>query len=120
MKLKIRELREEFGMTQAALASRLNNVQRNVSNWENGVSEPDCATIVMISNIFHVTIDELFGAEEDVLRPIPKSDRRIINAISKLSEKQKGCLLKFLESMLLQEEDEPASQTWVPRSSSLK
>ncbi len=46
MKLKIRELREEYQLTQKELAQKISNVQRNVSNWENGTSEPDCETIL--------------------------------------------------------------------------
>lgn len=63
MQLKIRELREENGLTQKKLAEMLGNAQRNVSNWENGTSEPDCETIVKLADIFGVTIDELFGRE---------------------------------------------------------
>ncbi|WP_438848029.1 helix-turn-helix transcriptional regulator [Anaerocaecibacter muris] len=63
MKLKIKELREECRMTQKELAQRIENVQRNVSNWENGTSEPDCDTILRLAEIFDVSIDELFGRE---------------------------------------------------------
>ena len=59
MKLKIKELREEFGMTQKELANKLSNTQRNISNWENGVSEPDCETILKIADLFEVSLDEL-------------------------------------------------------------
>ncbi len=63
MKLRIKELREEYQMTQKELAQKISNVQRNVSNWENGTSEPDCQTILMIAEMFDVSIDELFGRE---------------------------------------------------------
>lgn len=61
MKLRIKELREEYSLTQKELAQKLSNVQRNVSNWENGASEPDCETILKIAELFGVSIDELFG-----------------------------------------------------------
>lgn len=64
MVLKIKQLREENGMTQKELADRVGNVQRNVSNWEIGASEPDCETIVRLAEVFGVTLDELFGREE--------------------------------------------------------
>ncbi|MBQ7913830.1 MAG: helix-turn-helix transcriptional regulator, partial [Clostridia bacterium] len=63
MKLRIKELREELQLTQKELAEKIGNVQRNISNWESGASEPDCETILKLSEIFDVTIDELFGRE---------------------------------------------------------
>ncbi len=63
MTLRIREYREELQLSQSELAKRISNVQRNVSNWENGISEPDCATILKLAEIFEITIDELFGRE---------------------------------------------------------
>ena len=41
MIIRIKELREEFGLTQKELAAKIGNVQRNISHWENGSSEPD-------------------------------------------------------------------------------
>lgn len=63
MRLRIKELREEHKMTQKELALKLNNAQRNVSNWESGASEPDCETILELAELFDVSIDELFGRE---------------------------------------------------------
>ena len=63
MTLRIREYREELQLSQSELAKRISNVQRNVSNWENGISEPDCATILKLAEIFEITIDDLFGWE---------------------------------------------------------
>jgi len=64
MKLKIKELREEYRLTQKELAEKLGNVQRNISNWENGTSEPDCETILKLADIFNVSVDELFGRDD--------------------------------------------------------
>lgn len=62
--MKIKELREELGITQAELAEKIGNVQRNISNWENGVSEPDVASILALADAFGVSTDELLGREE--------------------------------------------------------
>lgn len=100
MKLRIREFREELGLTQTELAKSIGTLQRNISNWENGVNEPDCATVVKLAEIFNISLDELFGREQNgetyKLRGI---DRQIINAISKLSETQKFSLLQFLREV---------------------
>lgn len=100
MKLLIRELREEFAMTQKELAGKIGTLQRNVSNWENGVSEPDCETIVKLAELFKVTLDELFGREAfGETGKYSGADRQLINAVVRLSETQKFTLLQFLREM---------------------
>lgn len=97
MRLNIKELREEYAMTQAELAGKLGTLQRNVSNWENGINEPDCETILKLADFFHVTVDELFGRKTDYGR-CEGTDRQLIRAVSKLSERQKAALAVFINS----------------------
>lgn len=59
--LLIKELREEAGLTQKQLAEKICNLQRNISNWETGVSEPDLQTLINLADFFQVTLDELCG-----------------------------------------------------------
>lgn len=98
MQLKIRELREEFQMTQKELAEKLSSAQRNVSNWENGVNEPDLDTVVKLCEIFHVSLEELFGLETDELT-LPAVDRKLLSKIGKLTPSQSAALYTFLETL---------------------
>ena len=97
MKLKIKEFREEFRITQQELANKLNNVQRNVSNWENGASEPDLETIVKLAEIFNVSIDELFGRE--LHNSNSAIENNILSLCKNLSETQKYALMQFLKEL---------------------
>lgn len=98
MKLCIRELREEYAMTQRQLADALGTMQRNVSNWENGTSEPDCETILHIAELFRVSLDELFGRlpgyEEH-----ETNGKKLVRAVLALSGEQKSALLDFLKTI---------------------
>lgn len=97
MKLRIREYREELGLTQSELAKSIGTLQRNISNWENGVNEPDCATIVRLAEIFNIGLDELFGRENaEEGHKLHGIDRQLINELSQLSETRKYALLQFL------------------------
>ncbi len=100
MKLRIKELREEYQMTQKELAQKISNVQRNVSNWENGTSEPDCQTILMIAEMFDVSIDELFGREYS---PVVATDNNNddISALTRLIRRLNGEQRIALKNMLL-------------------
>ena len=97
MQLKIRELREEFQMTQKELAEKLSSAQRNVSNWENGVNEPDLDTVVRLCEIFHVGLDELFGRTSGA--ELSPADRALLAKIKKLSPAQSAALAAFLDTI---------------------
>ncbi len=97
MQLKIRELREEFQMTQKELAEKVSSAQRNVSNWENGVNEPDLDTVVKLCEIFHVGLEELFGFEAD--SAVSAADRELLSKIKKLTPSQTAALSAFLDTL---------------------
>lgn len=58
---KIAELRKEKGMTQEALAKELGVSNQAVSKWESDQSCPDVLLLPQISDLFGITLDELFG-----------------------------------------------------------
>lgn len=95
MILRIKELREEFQYTQKELADKIGNVQRNISNWEKGSSEPDCETIIRLADVFGVTLDELFGRSDppsgNALRSEP-----YYKLINRLNDRQSDALKSFL------------------------
>lgn len=98
MKLRIKELREEAGLTQKELAEKIGNMQRNISNWENGLSEPDCETILRICDFFGVSTDELFGYNATEKTVSDNTEKPIYRAVHALTEKQKVALLALLQS----------------------
>ncbi len=98
MQLKIKELREENGLTQKKLAELLGNAQRNVSNWESGASEPDCETIVKLADVFGVTIDELFGREPTDAPPTFKHST-LPDIFFTLSDSQLHAVVELVKSL---------------------
>lgn len=67
---KIRELRRRDGRTQESLADALGITAQAVSRWESGGSYPDMEIIPAVANYFGITIDELFGYQNDRERKI--------------------------------------------------
>lgn len=59
----ITKYRKELGLTQEALASRLDVTNQAVSKWESDQSCPDVALLPKLADLFAITIDELFGRE---------------------------------------------------------
>lgn len=60
---KIRSLRRRDGRTQEDLAAALGVTSQAVSRWESNGSYPDMNLIPSIAHYFGITIDELFGYE---------------------------------------------------------
>lgn len=56
-------LRKEHGLTQRALAQRLNISDKTVSKWERGVGCPDAAMLPLLSRLFAVDLEGLFKGE---------------------------------------------------------
>ncbi|MBQ1846682.1 MAG: helix-turn-helix transcriptional regulator [Clostridia bacterium] len=75
---RIRELRRRDGRTQEDLAEAIGVTSQAVSRWEANGGYPDMEMIPAIANYFGITIDELFGYEND--------RERKIDAIIKRSE----------------------------------
>ena len=98
MVLKIKELREEYQLTQKGLADLLSNSQRNISNWESGTSEPDCETIVKLAEIFKVSLDELFGRTHFFPSESDGNEHKLLLLYRKLNEAQQTALYQLLLS----------------------
>lgn len=75
-------LRKANGMTQKALAEKLNVSDKSVSRWEQDECAPDLSLIPVIAEIYGVTSDEILRGER-VHRDSPVEE-----AISGKSEKQ--------------------------------
>lgn len=56
---KISELRNKQKMSQGDLAEKLNVSRQSISKWETDASVPELDRFVMLSDLFHITIDEL-------------------------------------------------------------
>lgn len=63
---RIYELRKKKGMSQEALADKLNVTRQTISKWELSESTPDLEKLVAIHDLFQVSLDELvLEAQED-------------------------------------------------------
>lgn len=56
---KLFKLRKESGFSQETLAEKLNTSRQAISKWENGQGFPETEKLLMIGNIFDVSIDYL-------------------------------------------------------------
>lgn len=57
---KIKELRQESGVSQATLAKAIGASQKAVDYWERSVNEPKAGYIIALVRYFGVSFDEFF------------------------------------------------------------
>lgn len=60
---KIISLRTSHKMSQGDLAEKLDVSRQSVSKWETGVSVPELDKLIMMSELFHITLDELVKSD---------------------------------------------------------
>ncbi|MGM9905462.1 helix-turn-helix domain-containing protein [Lactobacillus sp.] len=56
---QIKKLRRDQGLTQEELAAKVHVTRQAVSNWENDKNLPDLETLIVISQTFQLSLDEL-------------------------------------------------------------
>lgn len=62
---KITSLRKTHKLSQGDLAEKLNVSRQSVSKWETDASVPELDKLIMISNLFNVSLDELVKSDID-------------------------------------------------------
>ena len=96
---RIEELRKEIGLTQGALAKRLNISQSAVARWEKGISEPSIGMLMQLSVILKAPIDYMVFNTE-VRKPIPTTEDNVAALYSRLKERDQDLvydMMLFLE-----------------------
>lgn len=94
---KIRELRNQAGLTQKELAEKLYKSESAVRMWELGKSEPDLLSVNALAEIFNVSTDVILGTTPespslsdlklailDVIDQIPEEAQRNFLEMAKL------------------------------------
>lgn len=56
---KLKMLRKEKGLSQEQLAELLNVSRQSVSKWESGQTYPEIDKLIILSDLFKITLDDL-------------------------------------------------------------
>lgn len=64
---RIKELRKEKGLSQTALALKIDKTQDTISLWELGKSYPDAESLILLAKLFQVSVDYILGVEDQFL-----------------------------------------------------
>ena len=65
-KLQIR--RKEMNLTQEEVANKIHVSRQTISNWETGRTLPDIDSLVLISDIYEISLDNLIKEDVKVIK----------------------------------------------------
>ena len=65
MKTRIREFREKFGITQEALAEKVDVTRQTILFLEKGKYNPSLRLAYRISQVFNVKVEDIFSFEDE-------------------------------------------------------
>lgn len=101
---RLKQLREANGYTQESLAEKLGTTRSRIANYEQGIREPDFEMQEAIADLFKVTIDYLFGRDENIQNNA-YDDNTVRQAltyykrISQLSPEKQAVLLNLIDTL---------------------
>ena len=65
---RLKAYRNHAGMNQEELAEKLFVSRQTISSWENDKSYPDIHSLLMLSDLFHVSLDELVKGDIEIMK----------------------------------------------------
>lgn len=77
---QLTKLRKSHDYTQEDIAKKLNISKQAISKWESGRGYPDMDNLVILSELYSVTLDELIKGDEMFQKKIkvdPKDDQNV-------------------------------------------
>ena len=69
---KIKNAREENKLTQTQASESLMVSRQTISNWENGKSLPDILSVIRMSELYQISLDELLKGDKAMMDKIEK------------------------------------------------
>lgn len=75
LKETLKVKRKDLGWTQEELAEKLFVTSKTVSNWETGKTFPDIESLIRISKLYHLSLDNLLTEGSDVVKDIERKTR---------------------------------------------
>lgn len=67
---QIKKHRQEVQLSQEELAERVYVSRQTISNWENDKSYPDVNSLVLLSETFQISLDNLIKGDIEVMKDV--------------------------------------------------
>ena len=90
--MRLKELREEQGLTQNDVAEAIKTSRTNIGRWEKGENEPAASFVIQLANFFECSTDYLLGRSDDFGSVTVKKEK---SPTDNLSAEEKELLENF-------------------------
>lgn len=85
---KLKEARVQAGFTQEQVAEAIQVTRQTMSNWETEKSYPDIISVIRLSDLYQLNLDELLKGDVNMIKHLEEStnvvssNKKLIGAIS--------------------------------------
>lgn len=77
---QIKTYRTDMNLSQEELADKIYVTRQTISNWENNKSYPDIHSLLLLSSLFHVSLDQFIKGDVQIMKEtINKADKQAFN-----------------------------------------
>lgn len=74
---KLKEARMQAGFTQEKVSEEIQVSRQTISNWENEKSYPDIISIIKLSDLYEISLDELLKGDDEIIKHLEKSTNTV-------------------------------------------
>lgn len=98
---RIKELREEIGMTQVRLSIELEVAQETISAYENGKHYPSVPSLIKLTEVFNTGIDYILGFSDirNPIQSVSSEEQILINRYRRLPEHKKALAEVYIKGL---------------------
>ena len=93
---KLKNARIEAGLTQEKAAEKIDVSRQTISNWDNEKSYPDIISVIALSDLYSVSLDELLKGDQKMAEHLEESTN-----VVKSNKKLTGAILLNIILMIL-------------------
>lgn len=109
--LRLKELREQKGLSQKAFSMKLGVSQSTVGMWESKKREPNFETAKKIADFFNVSVDYILGRTNepnqiDLDKELEGVQFALYSETKELTDEEKKSVLDFVKFLKSQKEKE--------------
>lgn len=80
---KLKKSRLESKLTQEKVAEEIQVSRQPISNWENEKSYPDIVSVIKLSDLYNISLDELLKGDSEMIKHLEESTN-IVSSNKKL------------------------------------
>ncbi|EDP69096.1 possible transcriptional regulator [Carnobacterium sp. AT7] len=76
LETRLKQRRNTLKMTQEEVAEKIHVSRQTISNWENGRNLPDINSLILISEIYAISLDKLMKGDPKMVKKLDEKIKR--------------------------------------------